>query len=140
MLSRLVCKIRCPTCTQVVVTHYEDVPATRVVASISRDGVAVATNQMVVQATSAEESATRPLLLKIPWQSGGVNRTGTGASTYKLHVEGRLMANGGIVYEHDTELEVRKQFLTITITTNHAVYDAEQTVVVRAVILTPAGN
>lgn len=125
-----------------VVTHYEDVPATRVAASVSRDGVAVATNQMVVQATSSatSETATRPLLLKIPWgASGGGNATGN-AATYKLHVEGRLAGNGGIVYEHDADLEVRKQFLTITISTNHAVYDAEQNVVVRAVILTPFGS
>ena len=35
-------------------THFENVGAIRVSASISRDGAAVATNEMVVQATSSD--------------------------------------------------------------------------------------
>ena len=50
------------------------------------------------------------------------------------------MSNGGAVYTHDADLEVKNQFLTITLTTNHAVYDALQIVYLRAVILTPAGT
>ena len=74
-------------------THFENVGAIRVSASISRDGAAVATNEMVIQATSSdpgEGGASRALLLKIPWSgagnNGGVDR-GDALGSYRLHLE-----------------------------------------------------
>ena len=110
----------------------ESLPPTKVSASISRDGIAVATNQMVMEAMQSQT-----LVLKIPSDSAeDVN--------YRLHVEGRLSAAavdagaGAIVFQHDGDLEFTNQFLSITITTNNAIYDAGQTVRIRAVLLTTA--
>ena len=80
-------------------THFADVGAIRVSASISRDGAAVATNEMVIQATSSdpgEGGASRALLLKIPWSgagnNGGVER-GDALGSYRLHLEASFISS-----------------------------------------------
>ena len=96
-------------------------------AAISRDGIAIATNSMELFPLQSQ-----PLILKIPPDNSDAN------ANYKLHIEGRLLSptNRGISFEHDADLQFERRFLSITITTNHAVYDAGQTVRIRAVFLT----
>ena len=47
-------------------------------------------------------------------------------SDYKLRVEGAGRGGGAIIFENETMLEFSRQFLSISISTNKAVYDGNQ--------------
>ena len=48
------------------------------------------------------------------------------ASVYKLRVEGAGQNGGAIIFENETMLEFSRQFLSISISTNKAIYDGTQ--------------
>ena len=86
----------------------------RVRAALSRDGVEVYGNSVNMQ---PEE--TRPILLQVP-PGNNVD------SEYRLRIEGAGINGGAIVFENETRLEFSRQFLSISISTNKAVYDGNQ--------------
>ena len=47
-------------------------------------------------------------------------------SEYRLRVEGAGINGGAIIFENETMLEFSRQFLSISISTNKAVYDGGQ--------------
>ena len=58
-----------------------------------------------------------------------------------MRVEGGHQAGhggGAIVFENETKLEFSQQFLSVSISTNKAIYTGEQTIKVRAIMLTTA--
>lgn len=60
------------------------------------------------------------------------------ASDYRLRVEGAGQNGGAIIFENETVLEFSRQFLSISISTNKAIYTGSHEVKVRAVMLTTA--
>ncbi len=55
---------------------------------------------------------------------------------YKLRVEGHRPRRGGLLFEHVADLEFNRKFLSITISTSRALYNAEAPVRIRALLLT----
>ena len=49
-------------------------------------------------------------------------------SEYRLRIEGSGIGGGAIIFENETTLEFSRQFLSISISTNRAVYDGGQDV------------
>ena len=47
-------------------------------------------------------------------------------SEYRLRLEGSGIGGGAIIFENETKLEFSRQFLSISISTNKAVYDGFQ--------------
>ena len=47
-------------------------------------------------------------------------------SQYRLRVEGSGIGGGAIIFENETLLEFSRQFLSISISTNKAVYNGGQ--------------
>jgi hypothetical protein len=47
-------------------------------------------------------------------------------SEYRLRLEGAGLGGGAIIFENETVLEFSRQFLSISISTNKAVYDGGQ--------------
>jgi len=60
------------------------------------------------------------------------------ASAYRLRVEGAGLGGGAIIFENETVLEFSRQFLSISISTNRAIYNGGQEMMIRAVMLTTA--
>jgi hypothetical protein len=50
------------------------------------------------------------------------------ASQYRLRVEGAGIGGGAIIFENETILEFSRQFLSVSISTNKAIYTGFQTV------------
>lgn len=98
----------------------------RVRAALSRDGVEVYGDHV-----NMDPKESRTILLQVP---PGNNV----ASQYRLRVEGAGQNGGAIIFENETTLEFSRQFLSISISTNKAVYNGGQEVMVRAVMLTTA--
>ena len=49
-------------------------------------------------------------------------------SDYRLRIEGSGIGGGAIIFKNETKLEFSRQFLSISISTNRAVYDGGQDV------------
>ena len=62
---------------------------------------------------TATITTTRHLSVERSKQSGG----------FRLRVEGANIGGGAIVFENETRLEFSRQFLSISISTNKAIYD-----------------
>ena len=60
------------------------------------------------------------------------------ASVYRLRVEGAGLGGGAIIFENETILEFSQQFLSVSISTNRAIYTGGQEVKIRAIMLTTA--
>jgi CD109 antigen len=123
--------------SKLAVILLEDSAPCRVSGSISRDGVAISTNWVEVH---PEQAAT--LMLNVPPDTTGeaAKEKGTTAGRYRLRVEGVMIANrmkaGGIVFEHDRPLEFSRKFLSILISTNKVIYNAEHLIRIRVLMLT----
>ena len=52
------------------------------------------------------------------------------ASQYRLRVEGAGIGGGAIIFENETILEFSRQFLSVSISTNKAIYTGYQTVTI----------
>ena len=97
---------------QIIVSIFEDGSASKVTASLSRNGVAVSTNQIKVY-----EDQSQALLLKVPPDNYGKD------AVYMLRVEGRSLSveEGGKVnrhkqgFTHERKLDFTPDFLSITI-------------------------
>jgi hypothetical protein len=50
------------------------------------------------------------------------------ASMYRLRVEGAGIGGGAIIFENETILEFSRQFLSVSISTNRAIYSGFQKV------------
>ena len=59
-------------------------------------------------------------------------------SDYKLRVEGAGRGGGAIIFENETMLEFSRQFLSVSISTNRAIYSGTQKIEIRAIMLTTA--
>ena len=118
--------VRPSTIYQVVVSLLTGSEPMRVRAALSRDGVEVYGNSI-----NMAPLETRPILLQVP---PGNNID----SAYRLRVEGAGINGGAIIFENETMLEFSRQFLSISISTNKAVYDGSQDIRVRAVMLDTA--
>ena len=59
-------------------------------------------------------------------------------SDYKLRVEGAGQGGGAIIFENETMLEFSRQFLSVSISTNRAIYSGTQKIEIRAIMLTTA--
>ena len=118
--------VRPSTIYQVVVSLLTESEPMRVRAALSRDGVEVYGNSI-----NMAPLETRPILLQVP---PGNNID----SAYRLRVEGAGINGGAIIFENETMLEFSRQFLSISISTNKAVYDGSQDIRVRAVMLDTA--
>ena len=118
--------VRPSTIYQVVVSLLTESEPMRVRAALSRDGVEVYGNSI-----NMAPLETRPILLQVP---PGNNID----SVYRLRVEGAGINGGAIIFENETMLEFSRQFLSISISTNKAVYDGNQDIRVRAVMLDTA--
>ena len=96
--------VRPSTVYQVVASLASDSLPCRVVASISRGGVAVSSNELQLMASQSQD-----LLLKVP---PGGDKT----DSYTLRVEGHRChpAGSGLAFEHKLPLIFHKQFLSIT--------------------------
>ena len=117
--------VRPSTIFQVVASLGPETEPCRVMASISRDGVAVTTNEALL---SPDQS--QGILLKVPPDNSGKT------ANYVLRVEGHREQNGGLVFEHQNPLEFLRQFLSITISTSRVIYNAEGTINMRILFLT----
>ena len=106
--------VRPSTIYQVVVSLLQEAEPMRVRAALSRDGVEVYGNSINLQPLE-----TRPILLQVP-------RGNNIDSEYKLRIEGAGINGGAIIFENETRLEFSRQFLSISISTNKAVYDGNQ--------------
>jgi len=111
---------------QVIVSLLEESQPSRVRAALSRDGVEVYGDHV-----NMHPMETRAILLQVP---PGNNVE----SEYRLRVEGAGINGGAIIFENETMLEFSRQFLSISISTNKAVYDGGQDIRVRAVMLDTA--
>lgn len=118
--------VRPSTIYQVVVSLLEEAKPMRVRAALSRDGVEVYGDHVNMKPL---ESAT--ILLQVP---PGNNL----ASAYRLRVEGAGLGGGAIIFENETLLEFSRQFLSVSISTNRAIYTGGQTIMIRAIMLTTA--
>ena len=118
--------VRPSTIYRVVVSLLTESEPMRVRAALSRDGVEVYGNSI-----NMAPLETRPILLQVP---PGNNID----SAYRLRVEGAGINGGAIIFENETMLEFSRQFLSISISTNKAVYDGSQDIRVRAVMLDTA--
>jgi len=111
---------------QVIVSLLEESQPSRVRAALSRDGVEVYGDHV-----NMHPMETRAILLQVP-PGNNVD------SEYRLRVEGAGINGGAIIFENETMLEFSRQFLSISISTNKAVYDGGQDIRVRAVMLDTA--
>ncbi|TRY74425.1 hypothetical protein TCAL_00656 [Tigriopus californicus] len=118
--------VRPSTVYQVVVSLLEVAKPMRVRAALSRDGVEVYGDHVNMNPTE-----TRSILLLVP-PGNNVD------SNYRLRVEGAGIGGGAIIFENETILEFSRQFLSMSISTNKAIYNGEQEIMIRAVMLTTA--
>lgn len=100
--------LRPSTIYQVLVSLASDSASCRVVASISRDGVSISSNEVKL-----DPSETQPILLKVPPNNSG--------QSYFLRLEGHRLNQGGLVFQRKVQLDFRKEFLSITISTSRYV-------------------
>lgn len=118
--------VRPSTIFQVVVMLLEEAKPMRVRAALSRDGVEVYGDHVNME---PNEQAT--ILLQVP-PGNNVD------SIYRLRVEGAGIGGGAIIFENETTLSFSRQFLSVSISTNRAVYTGLQPIHIRAVMLTTA--
>ena len=59
-------------------------------------------------------------------------------SIYRLRVEGAGIGGGAIIFENETMLSFSRQFLSVSISTNRAIYTGLQDINIRAIMLTTA--
>ena len=116
--------VRPSTRYQVIVSLFEEAKPMRIRAALSRDGVEVYGDHINMNPTES-----RSILLLVP---PGNNV----ASDYRLRVEGAGIGGGAIIFENETRLEFSRQFLSISISTNKAIYNGDQEIMIRAVMLT----
>lgn len=121
--------VRPSTIYQVVASLEKDSLPCRMMVSISRRGVAVTNNVAELQA-----GQSHGILLKVPPDNTGK------AAQYVLRVEGHRLKHhgGGLVFEHEAPLQFSRNFLSITLSANRAVFNAEQTIYIRVLFLTTA--
>ena len=116
--------VRPSTIYQVVVSLLEEAKPMRIRAALSRDGVEVYGDHVNM---SPEETQT--ILLQVP-PGNNVD------SAYRLRVEGAGIGGGAIVFENETMLSFSRQFLSVSISTNRAIYTGGMTINIRAIMLT----
>ncbi|TRY72565.1 hypothetical protein TCAL_06513 [Tigriopus californicus] len=118
--------LRPNTVFRIIVILYEDCAPLEISASISRDGVALTTNEIRMHPTESNN-----ILLMVPPDNSNTT------AKYQLRIYGSYQKkDGGTVFEHQSELEFSKKFLAITISSSRAVYCAEQVIRMRIVMLT----
>ena len=120
--------VRPSTIYQVVVYTLEEAKPMRVRAALSRDGVDVHSQHVNM---SPDESAV--ILLQVP-PGNNVD------SIYKLRVEGAGIGQGALIFENETMLAFSRQFLSVSISTNRAIYNGGQTIMIRALMMDTAGK
>ena len=120
--------VRPSTIYQVVVYTLEEANPMRVRAALSRDGVDVHSQHVNM---SPDESAV--ILLQVP-PGNNVD------SIYKLRVEGAGIGQGALIFENETMLAFSRQFLSVSISTNRAIYNGGQTIMIRALMMDTAGK
>ena len=141
--------LRPNTIYQVVTSLADDSESCLLKVSISRNGMSVSSNELVLHS-----SQTDKLMLKIP--SGRMNTrsllkyyfpleileriTGSNSGKYLLKVEGYILSNqgqkNGLAFEHEFPLQFSREFLSIIISPNRAVYNAENEIKLRILFLT----
>lgn len=95
-------------------------------ASISRDGKTLTTNEIRMAPTESNN-----ILLMVPPDNSNTT------ARYQLRVYGSYQEkDGGTIFEHESELEFSRKFLSITISSSRSVYCAEQVIRMRVVMLT----
>lgn len=99
-------------------------------AWLSRNGVAIASNSVL----SVDAGHAQRLLLRVPSDTQYKNN-----NTYVLTVKGASDRNA-LIFEREKRLTFNPKFLTIVISTNRMVYNAEQPIRVRVVLLTHEGE
>ena len=120
--------VRPSTIYQVVVYTLEEAKPMRVRAALSRDGVDVHSQHVNM---SPDESAV--ILLQVP-PGNNVD------SIYKLRVEGAGIGQGALIFENETMLAFSRQFLSVSISTNRAIYNGGQPIKIRALMMDTAGK
>ena len=100
----------------------------RIRAALSRDGVDVHSQHVNM---SPDESAV--ILLQVP-PGNNVD------SIYKLRVEGAGIGQGALIFENETMLAFSRQFLSVSISTNRAIYNGGQPIKIRALMMDTAGK
>ena len=120
--------VRPSTIYQVVVYTLEEAKPMRVRAALSRDGVDVHSQHVNM---SPDESAV--ILLQVP-PGNNVD------SIYKLRVEGAGIGQGALIFENETMLAFSRQFLSVSISTNRAIYNGGQKIKIRALMMDTAGK
>jgi hypothetical protein len=108
------------------VSLLEEAKPMRVRAALSRDGVEVYGDFINL---NPKERGT--ILLDVP-PGNNVD------SIYRLRCEGAGIGGGAIIFENETILTFSRQFLSVSISTNRAVYTGSQMIEVRAIMLTTA--
>ena len=141
--------LRPNTIYQVITSLADDSESCLFKVSISRNGMSVCSNELVLHSSQADK-----LMLKIP--SGRINTrsllnyyfpleilesiSGSNSGKYLLKVEGYILSNqgqkNGLAFEHEFPLQFSREFLSIIISPNRAVYNAENEIKLRILFLT----
>ena len=118
--------VRPSTIYQVEISLLEAAKPMRVRAALSRDGVEVYGDHVNMNPLERQN-----ILLQVP--PGNIVD-----SVYRLRVEGSGVGGGAIIFQNETVLEFSRQFLSVSISTNRAIYTGKQKIKIRAIMLTTA--